>query len=62
MTENEITVHDKINELERELGYRAGVYKKLIESGRMKREVATRRYRILQAILKDYEKVKEKSI
>lgn len=45
---------DKFKAIERELGYRRRVYPRLIESGKMTRELAAEQIALFEAILNDY--------
>jgi hypothetical protein len=53
---SEISIEDKIAELNRELAMRHKVYPRLVLQGNMRGSDADRRIAIIKAIIKDYER------
>lgn len=63
-TTSDVTLEDKIAELERELRTRWHVYPRMVEQGKMNQQDADRKTLILQAVIEDlirYKKGKEAS-
>jgi hypothetical protein len=52
--DEEFTPADKLNAVQRELGYRKRVYGRLVHEGKMKRETATREIQVFESIADDY--------
>ena len=51
---------DKLHEVEREIGQRHRVYKRLVEQGKLRKETADKQIEIMVAVANDYRaKVKE---
>jgi hypothetical protein len=48
------TIEQKQKEIERELGLRRSVYRKMVNDGRMSPQEASDRIAIMEAILEDY--------
>jgi hypothetical protein len=51
------TAQQKLEAVERELGYRRRVYERLVDQGKMKRETSEREISIFEAIAEDYRKL-----
>jgi hypothetical protein len=56
---NMITTDMKLRSLHRELEMRRRVYAKQVDSGKMSFQTATHEIEVMEAILKDYEKIKD---
>lgn len=52
-----ITAKEKLAEIERELKYRAFVYQRRIDDGKMTRETADKQIAIMRAIRDDYRNI-----
>lgn len=50
----EITVQEKLHEIERELNQRRRVYARLVEQRKLRQDVADRQIAIMEAIRTDY--------
>ncbi len=59
MTNEEFTDADKLKELRAELAWRHKVYARSIKAGRMSQALASRKIRLLNAIIADYERADE---
>lgn len=51
---NQITAQDKLNEINKELGYRRSVYSRMVAEGKMAPAAADRRIAVMEAIRDDY--------
>lgn len=58
---SDVTIADKIKEIERELKMRHKVYPELVDRNRLSREEAAKRILVLRAILNDYRQRAEQS-
>jgi len=58
---SEVSIEDKISEIERELRMRWHVYPRMVEQGKMNQQDADRKTLVLSAILEDLQRYQQKA-